>query len=235
MNKSEAVDISPLSSKTMRSFVQQSSHTVCMLRYASRKIALFWRNLAKCKQTLVLVASFMLLISSSHAQIYKWTDSQGVVHFSDSPHAGSKQVTVPEAQSFSPPVSQTNSTPQEPEKTMNEEHKYSKISIMQPLNEATIRNNQGYVVVAVELEPALAEGDMLQMVFDGAPLGDPQPNTLFQLNGIYRGSHTLAVQILNAAGEVLLTSDNITIFMHRPHVNMGRGTKPVTNNPNAGK
>lgn len=184
----------------------------------------------------VLAALLIALVSTSHAQIFKWTDSQGVVHFSDNPHSGAKKVEVPEAQSFSPPVSQTPATtnPQEPKKSSAPgDPKYTKVSIMQPLNEATIRNNQGYVVVAVELEPALADGDMLQMVFDGAPMGDPQPNTLFQLNGIYRGQHTIAVQIINAAGEVLLTSEPITIFMHRPRVGMGGSNKsgtPVNNN-----
>lgn len=186
----------------------------------------------------VLAALLMALVGISHAQIFKWTDSQGVVHFSDNPHSGAQKVVVPKAQSFSPPVSQTPVTNEEPKKkSVPGDAKYTKITIMQPQNEATIRNNQGYVVVAVELEPALVDGDMLQMLFDGAPMGEPQPNTLFQLNGIYRGKHTLAVQVLNAAGEVLLTSDPITIFMHRPRVGMGGGSNkagtPANNAGNA--
>ena len=180
---------------------------------------------------LLLAVTCMLLICASYAQIYKWIDSQGVVHFSDRPHPGSEQIKIPDAQSYTPPVKQSGSDTENQEKketSTSEEHKYTKIGIVQPLNEATIRNNQGYVVVAVELEPALAQGDNLQIIFDGAPMGDPQPNLLFQLNGIYRGKHTIAVQVINSEGEVLLTSDSITIFMHRPRVGMVQGTKKNT-------
>ncbi|BCA95307.1 hypothetical protein TUM19329_16680 [Legionella antarctica] len=60
------------------------------------------------------------------------------------------------------------------------------------------------------------------MIFDRAVLGEPQPNTTFELNGIYRGSHELAVQVVSAAGEVLLISDPITVYIHRPRVGMGK-------------
>jgi hypothetical protein len=174
-----------------------------------------------------LVVSCMFLFCVSYAQIFKWTDSQGVVHFSDQPHPGSKQLKIPDSQGFTPPASQSGGVSQDDQKTeqaSSEESKYIKIAIIQPLNDATIRNNQGYIVVAVEMEPALAPGDNLQMIFDGAPLGEPQPNTLFQLNGIYRGTHTMAVQILNSAGAILLTSESITIHMHRPRVGMVKGS-----------
>ncbi|KTD34178.1 hypothetical protein Lmor_1575 [Legionella moravica] len=177
---------------------------------------------------LLLAVSCMVLICASYAQIYKWTDSQGVVHFSDRPHPGSEQLKIPDTQSYTPPVKPSGGDTQNQDKndtTTSEEHKYTKIGIIQPLNEATIRNNQGYVVVAVELEPTLAQGDSVQIIFDGAPMGEPQQNLLFQLNGIYRGKHTLAVQVINSEGEVLLTSDTITIFMHRPRVGMVQGMK----------
>lgn len=178
----------------------------------------------------VFAVSCMLMICASYAQIFKWTDSQGIVHFSDTPHQGAQKVKIPEAQSFSPPVTPKNDVNDDLlAKKANEEHKYSKVAITQPLNESTIRNNQGYVVVAVELDPPLFEGDMVQIVFDGAPMGDPQEKLLFQLNGIYRGEHKIAAQVLNAAGEIITTSNSITIFMHRPRVNMVHGAKGGAN------
>lgn len=177
---------------------------------------------------LLLAVTSFLMINVAHAQIYKWIDSQGVVHFSDKPHPGSEQIIIPNVPGYSPPVGQNTGSQQNQEQqstAQEEQNQYTKIAIIQPLNEATIRNNQGFVLVAVEMEPALADGDNLQLVFDGAPMGEPQPNLVFQLNGIYRGKHTLAVQIINSEGEVLLTSENITIFMHRPRVGMVPGTR----------
>ena len=177
---------------------------------------------------LFLAVALIMMTCTLHAEVYTWTDSQGVVHFSDSPHPGAEKIKIPEDQSFSTPSpSSSSSSPKQEDvgpthEENNSEKSYTKIAIREPLNQATIRNNQGYVLVSVELEPKLSQGDNLQILFDGAPLGEPQPNTIFELNGIYRGSHTIAVQVLNAHGEVLLISDPITIFMQRPRVGMAR-------------
>lgn len=172
------------------------------------------------------VVSLMLFVCISQAQVYTWTDSQGVVHFSDNPHPGAEKLKLPEAQTFSPPIPKQEIAPvnddSTPDKDKGEQESYTKIAIREPLNQATIRNPQGYVIVSVELDPPkLGQGDLLQMIFDGSPLGDPQPNMIFELKGIYRGSHTIAVQVVNSEGKVLLTSDAITIYMQQPRVGMG--------------
>ena len=175
-----------------------------------------------------LAASLLMIMCTSYAEVYTWTDSQGVVHFSDNPHQGAEKLKIPDNQSFSAPspspAPKQDVDPADEDNNSNSENSdkpYTKIAIREPISQATIRNNQGYILVSIELEPKLVEGDNLQMIFDGAPLAEPQPNTIFELNGIYRGSHTLAVQVVNAAGEVLLTSEPITIYMQRPRVGMG--------------
>lgn len=176
------------------------------------------------KFALLLSLVIFFIISVSYAQVYKWTDSQGLVHFSDTPHDGAQKVKIPDAQTFSPPTIPKTQFPDQDEngKMTPKDHKYNKIVITQPTNEATIRNNDGYLIVAVQLEPNLVNGDKLQLLFDGSPLGDPQTNLIFQLNGIYRGSHTISVQALDEGGAVLNTSDPVTVFMQRPRVGMGK-------------
>jgi hypothetical protein len=173
----------------------------------------------------LFVSLIMLtIISVAYAQVYKWTDSQGLVHFSDTPHDGAEKIKIPDAQTFSPPTIPKVKLPDEDDqgKHTAKDHTYKKVAITQPLNEATIRNNDGYLVVTVELDPRLAEGDKVQLLFDGSPLGDPQTNLVFQLNGIYRGAHTITVEVLDSNGSVLNTSDPVTIFMQRPRVGMGK-------------
>jgi len=167
---------------------------------------------------LVLVVSLMLCICVSFAQIYKWTDAQGNVHFTDTPHEGAEQVKIPESQTYTAPKLKSPTGVADNEDKDSKPRTYTKVEITQPDNEATVRNNQGYVVVAVQLEPELTPGDNLQMVFDGSPLGEPQPELTFQLNGIYRGTHTIAIQVLNPSGEALATSNSVTFHMHRPRV-----------------
>lgn len=173
----------------------------------------------------ILIIPLMICVGVIHAQIFKWTDSNGVVHFSDHPHDGAKVIKLPDAQTYSPPAvpALNNEASTANEKSSNSSGEvYTSLAITQPLNEATIRNNKGYLVVVAQLQPELIPGNKYQLLFDGAPLGDAQPNPAFQLNGINRGSHTVAVQVVNAEGDALITSDSVTFFMHRPFVGMGK-------------
>ncbi|CAM2941958.1 Uncharacterised protein [Legionella steigerwaltii] len=172
--------------------------------------------------------SLMMVICASYAyaQIYKWTDSQGNVHFSDTPHKGAQVITIPDAQSFSSPTpSNTSRPPQHDNHTEKLKHTYTKLAIVQPETSTTIRNNQGFVAVTVEVEPDLFPGDKLQLIYDNGVLGEPQRNPVFEISGMYRGTHTLAVQILDADGNVIETSDSITIYVFRPRVGMVPGTR----------
>ena len=170
--------------------------------------------------------SLMIVICASYAQIYKWTDSQGNVHFSDTPHEGAVIVTIPDAQSFSSPTPPTSPAPPSSEHedhTVKLKHTYTKLAIAQPQSGTTIRNNQGFVAVTVEVEPELFPGDKLQLLYDNGALGEPQRNPVFEINGMYRGTHTLAVQVLDADENVIETSDPITIYVFRPRVGMVPG------------
>ncbi|KTD19446.1 DUF4124 domain-containing protein [Legionella israelensis] len=177
-----------------------------------------------------IVCFWVLLMAASMAQsgIYKWTDSQGNVHFSDKPHRGAEVIQVPEAQTYSPPpvpeTEKQNKAVAEDDETARG---YEKIEIIQPENQATIRNNQGLVNVSVELAPDLKPGDRIQLIYDGEKLGPPQNTPNFILNNVYRGAHTIAVQVENAEGQVLTTSEPITIYMHRPRVGMVPQTRPA--------
>ncbi len=175
---------------------------------------------------LCIALSLMMVICISYADIYKWVDSQGNVHFSDTPHPGAEKLNIPDAQTYSPPVPQSTE-PEQLTPTNSDTHKptYTKIAITQPDNEATIRNNQGAIAVTAEVDPDLLPGDKVQLIFDGSPLGEPQTNLLFQLSGIYRGSHTIAVQVIDADGVAVETSEPITVFMFRPRVGMGANGK----------
>lgn len=183
---------------------------------------------------LALVVSFMVIFCTSFAGIYKWTDSQGNVHFSDTPHEGAVQLNIPESQSYSPPSSaprnpdsgSKNKESSESDASEPPEDFYTKVEVIQPENEATIRNNQGYVAIAAQIEPDLLKSDNVQVLFDGAALGKPQHNVSFQLNGINRGSHTLSIQIIRN-DTIIKTSSSITFYMQRPRVGMGaQGKRP---------
>ena len=166
--------------------------------------------------------------SVSCAQIYRWTDASGIVHFSDIPHEGAETVNLPKSQTqmpSSPKQRQSNSASgQSSEQSAEAGDSYEQVSIAEPQNEATIRNNQGMVPILVSLQPPLMKEHKLQLLFDGKVMGAPQSDTAFILNGIERGSHTIAVNVIDSQGAVLATTEAVTIFMHRPRVGMVRGS-----------
>lgn len=173
-------------------------------------------------RTWKVVILTICLISPLFAQIYKWTDSQGNVHFSDQPHPDAEKITIPEAQTFNPPplLSPQASPTSSVKEGGDSERGYDVLQIIQPQNEETIRNTEGFIPVVVSIKPKLKGGDKLQILYDGKALGDPKPTTVFALNQVKRGSHTIAVQALDEEGNVLQTSESITVFMMQPRVNM---------------
>lgn len=175
---------------------------------------------------LSMIALIFCVCLVAHADIYMWKDSEGVVHFSDRPHEGATKLKMPDVPSASPEKAKTIDKNDEDAGIVQGQSNYvdtfyTNLDILQPENEATIRNNQGFVLVAVSLKPALRPGDMLQLIFDGAPLGDPQTQTVFQLNNIYRGAHTLEVHVLDPREATIFKSKKITIYMRRPRVGGG--------------
>ncbi len=171
-------------------------------------------------KTQVTLLSLLLLASPLRAEIYKWADNNGTIHFSDKPRAGAEKVTLPPTQTFSPEKKPDIATPA-PEVTQPVPTLYTNLSIVQPQDQETIWSNPGLLSVITRVEPELQKGDKLQLIFDGAPIGSPQTELVFALNNVNRGSHTLVLNVLNEQGEVIESTQPITIFMHQTRVGGG--------------
>lgn len=163
----------------------------------------------------------LLIVNISNADIYKWTAPNGSVHFSDTPQPGAEKITLPTTQTYAPAIPKYDASQAETDDNTNDEtmREYT-IKITQPQASATLRNNQGYVSIVAEIKPTLKKGDKIQLIFDGQPLGLPQQNSSFALNDVNRGSHTVALQVVDADGKTISTSDTVMFFVHRARVGM---------------
>jgi len=90
------------------------------------------------------------------------------------------------------------------------------ISIVEPQPETTIHDNNGDLNVRVEVSSQLREegGNRITLLLDGQAVADTTKSD-YMLTGIDRGTHTLTVQITNAHGDVLATSEQVTFHMWR--------------------
>ena len=161
---------------------------------------------------LVLLLAFPLAVS---AQIYKTVDEDGNTVFSDSPPTGgsSEKVQLGTTNSAPPPPPVSR-----PEKAAAEGEEKSEISvnIVSPVQDTTIAiGYAGNFSVEAQLNPPLAKGIYAQLLMDGTPIGNPQPNNAWSLSNVFRGSHVLTVVLTNSGGDHLAESPPITVHVLR--------------------
>lgn len=173
-----------------------------------------------------LLCCLLLVMGPLQAEIYKWTDANGNVNFSDKPQPGAKEVILPKVQTYSSPDKLDKSVIEALPEPVNdvENTSYKTFDIVSPEDQSTIRNPEGAVSVQLEVNPSLKKGDKVQMIFDGSLIDKPRRTTVFALQSINRGSHTLAAQVIDAQGQLLNTSKPITFYMMPPRVGMGKGS-----------
>lgn len=156
----------------------------------------------------------LLFISSSViAQIYKWTDSHQVIHYSDQPHQNASIVNLPPLQIYKTATAWEKR--KQKNKSIDKRLKYDFLTIVQPLDNQTIYSNAGQLIIFLVIKPTLARGHRIELILDGMPIGKPQIKPIFQLNSIDRGAHTLSVQIIDAFEKVLIRSKTIRVYVHR--------------------
>jgi len=187
-----------------------------------------------------LFLSILLLLGlamNAQAEIYKWTDQKGNVHFSDSPHPGASQVILPAAQMQDPvtasnPPAATNNPPSVSSPTVTVTspppvvaHTYQKLDITAPLDQASIFNGPGEFTVTVNVVPSIMKGDKLQVLLDGKITGESNGNSV-TLTPVDRGTHQVQAQIVDASNKTLISSKTITVFVHRASLLNALNKKP---------
>ena len=177
-----------------------------------------------------IVAIMWVTSIPTHAStIYSWTDDNGVVHFTDKPQVSNAKTYDLSVTEVSGNIEQTVNTidtqttdiavVEEPEKTI------TTVSLVSPMHEQTIRNNEGIINIHAVTNSKLNNQTQAQLVLDGIIKGEPQTNLTWQLNNIERGSHQLQIQLVKG-GKVIASSNSITVYLHRATVKANK-PKPV--------
>lgn len=174
-------------------------------------------------------APLLLLLAAcagaSAAEVYRWTDEDGTVHYSDRPLPDTEPEVVDPLPlvDLGAPVVPSDDTAVAGEAGENE----GKTPVAGPdyelafanlEDEATVWNDARRLPVEMRLQPPLAGdlGHRLRLTMDGEVRAGPATDTYFVIDGVDRGTHTLQGEVVNAAGEVLATTPRITIH-HKQH------------------
>ena len=170
--------------------------------------------------TLILLLTLPMTVS---AQIYKTTDSQGNVVYTDKPSAAGKpaeEVKLQTTNTAPPPPDIARPAPAvvTPGSEESEQTGYT-IEIATPANETTIPMGPGNFLLSATVAPPLESGEMLQLHMDGIPWGEPQTAASWGLTNIFRGAHDFTVSVLSADGAPLVSSTPVRVFIMRPSIN----------------
>jgi hypothetical protein len=158
----------------------------------------------------------LLLATTVSAQIYRSVDKDGNVVFTDQPSPEAELIQIDKLQTISPPAPTADFDYEK--KRQKPEAKYTKVSVVSPVNDAAIRENSGKVTVSVSTMPALAAGDTLVVYLDGKenPLSGGTSKTFSNLD---RGTHQLRAAVKNSEGRIVLSSQSVTFHLLRQSVN----------------
>jgi cytoskeletal protein RodZ len=166
----------------------------------------------------------VLFSAAAGAQVYRVTDEQGNVSFTDRPQAPSESTTVERVE-----LQTTNSapavTPQAAPTTPSAEAQDAPapaprltVAIVAPADETTIAMGPGNFSVSATTQPPLGRGEQLQLMIDGEPQGEAQRSSSWFVEGALRGEHNLRVVRLNSAGSVIAESEGVRVYVLRPSV-----------------
>lgn len=172
-------------------------------------------------------AAILLLTTALPALggIYSYTDAEGNRVFTDRPTGQAvEEVQLKPSNSM---AAQPTPAPRaaQPPKPQEATIRYQ-LQILSPAADEAIRNNAGSVSVTVQAEPALQPGHAYQVLLDGQPFGAPGEETTFELSNVDRGTHQLAVAVVDAQERVLQQSESRSFHLIRTSLAQRRMVNP---------
>jgi len=171
------------------------------------------------RQSLVLLLGSLCAVSAALATTYVRVEKDGTKTYSDRPMPGGQPIDVQPAQTYTatpPGVSAESQRPREEQLLQQaEDFRYQSCTVT-PENDTTLQNPES-VVITVSTNPPLRPGDVITMTVDGQPAGPP--NSLsYTMSPVYRGTHTVAVNVANPNGKAVCNSTSAFHVM-RPGLN----------------
>ena len=163
----------------------------------------------------------IFVASAAYADIYRSVDNQGNVTFTDEPDTKAELIELEELPTYEAlpipviaPLDDASASDETDE--MVKKPKYN-VSIVSPEQNQSIWEGGGSFTASVSIQPELNEkrADLVQFKLDGKAVGKPQAGLSYTFSGIERGSHILAVSVVDKNGKVLKTSKSVLFHMHR--------------------
>lgn len=180
------------------------------------------------KSIVALALGLSVTLAAQAQSIYRTTDSQGNVIFTDDPQRGEKVELSPltvvpgpngsaDRQAAEGGGSEGAATASPGQPFMP----YDNFWIISPDDEQTFPvGSAGDIQVELGIEPELREDHRVRLLLDGQVSQSAMHTDSFMLTNVYRGEHVIQAELLDATGEVRHRTAPVTIYVLRASINL---------------
>jgi hypothetical protein len=163
-------------------------------------------------------ASWLVPFAAQALVVYKWTDAQGVVHFSDQPVPGAEKVLTSSGPGHAGILGQSSTAaPAAPAKSKTDKSlSAATIAIASPIPEQTFTGGES-VPISLSVDGDLKPSWTIAWSLNGAQVQGQSPtSTSFTLTDLARGVYTIEATVTDAATGESKAADPVTFNVLRP-------------------
>jgi hypothetical protein len=164
-----------------------------------------------------VLVSILAAYAVPAAVIYKWTDADGVVHYSDQEAPGSEKIFtsgIPSANRGA--ATRGNAVAGQAAKPATGGLNYDEFTITSPVNEQTFFNDD-VVSVHLAIDPALKPNQIITWHLSGKALTDQAADAQqFAIQHLERGTYVLAATVIDQATGDSQTTPSVTFYVRQP-------------------
>jgi hypothetical protein len=173
----------------------------------------------RCRFWVSLGLVAMLAGLAQAVVVYKWTDADGVVHFSDQPVPGAEKITTSGSSriGFGPPTAATSAAAAAALKPKGPATPTPEIAITSPGKDETITGDQP-VSVHLSVQPELKPQQTITWTLNGSALSQAPDATQFTLEDLARGTYTLSATLNDPISGETRSAESVTFYVVRNSV-----------------
>lgn len=174
---------------------------------------------------LLFTAACSPALAGAAPEIYRTVDADGNVIYTDrapsDPSVTHERITLPPPNRLPPPARverTTRPSTSEPTGRGDTAADYA-FSITEPAQDGSIRSNPGTVEVRFSVDPPVGGDHRIEILLDGAPRPETAHDGAARLLEVDRGTHDLALRVVDAGGRLLSESSPVRFHLHRATIN----------------
>ena len=168
----------------------------------------------------LLLSALLIFSLAASAEMYRWVDEQGKVHFSDKAPNDDAKAYKPKPILVVPADSGAGSGLQPLNRPATQQVKYQGLAITSPANDHVFTPDKAMsVAVSIQIKPGLqaGQGHKVALYLNGQ-LYSMGNELNFTLNNLNRGTYTVHAAILDQRGKKLKSSETISFHIQKHHL-----------------